>query len=160
MTLAFESLDLPERHLEEPSQVLGRAGGVNRLVSPEPKGIERRRDRIGEAALLPHLLEEARGHAAAEHDVEQVDRETPLGGLRGAFDAEAHVRLLEAPPRLQEEVLVAARTRGTLGSGARGGDSGGASPEELLDLRQALPDPDVADREITQCSPAVVSVKG
>ena len=58
---------------------------------------------------------------------------------------------------------MAARTRRALSSGARGGDSGRASPEELLDLRQALPDPDVAghrDDEVLRRVPgAVVAVQ-
>src|SRR6266542_3755049 len=64
-SFVFQPLELPQRHLQESREVLRGAGRVDRLVSAQPEGVERRGDRRGEPALLPHLLEEPRGHPAA-----------------------------------------------------------------------------------------------
>ena len=61
-------------------------------------------DRVGQPALLAHLLEQPRGGRAAEDRVEHAQGEAPLVGARNARAAEADVELLgvlvvEADPR-------------------------------------------------------------
>ena len=51
-------------------------------------------DRVGEPALLPHLLEQARRHAAPERGVHDQEREALGIAAREAVRAEADVRLL------------------------------------------------------------------
>src|SRR6266542_4926896 len=162
-SLVFQALQLPQRYLKESREVLRGAGRVDRLVSAQPEGVERRGDRIGETALLPHLLEEPRRHPAAQNDVKQVGCETVVGGLRGPFDPQAEMRLAQTPARLQEQILVASRPRDApLARGIRDG-AGGPSAEKLSDFREAFADPHVTrDRNNEVVGPvlrAVVTVQ-
>ena len=82
-----EPHDLGHR-VEARARVDGEVPGVG--VGGEPGG-----DRVDEAALLPHVLEEARGHAAPEHGIEDVGREAVGVGLRIGGSAQAEVDLLQ-----------------------------------------------------------------
>ncbi len=59
--------------------------GVHRVVGE---------DRVREPALLPHLLEQTRGHPAADRVVHQPEGESPWVAAREARDPDADVRLL------------------------------------------------------------------
>ena len=54
-------------------------------------------DRIGEAALLAHFLEQARGHAAADDIGEDMRGILILIGVGHALEADDDMSLLEAP---------------------------------------------------------------
>jgi hypothetical protein len=54
-------------------------------------------DGIGKAALLPHLLEEARAHATTQRAVENTEGEPAVVRARDAGHAENEIRLLGRP---------------------------------------------------------------
>src|ERR1700682_1414771 len=76
--VGHDALELVVEDLEQLRNALGRRAGIDReragLLERRPVGV----DGVGEATLLAYLLEEARGHPAAEDLVQDGER-IPVG---------------------------------------------------------------------------------
>ena len=84
-----------ERGARDLAGVLGGRAGVEAEQAAVGKSPVERIDRIGEAALLAHFLEQARRHAAAGRRGEDMGGVVVGGGDRAALESDDDVRLLE-----------------------------------------------------------------
>ena len=90
-----QAVELGAHDVERLLDALGRGGAVHRQRARLLERAAVREHRVGEAALLAHLLEEPRAHAAAEHLVDDREREAVGIVAPQRASAEHHVRLLE-----------------------------------------------------------------
>ena len=106
-----EPVELAAHDVERLVDPLGRGGAVHRQRTGLLERAAVREHRVRQAALLAHLLEEPRAHPAAEHLVD--DREREAIGVVAAQRAgpEHDVRLLERAVDARELLGVPCRRR-------------------------------------------------
>src|SRR6058998_1668151 len=123
--------ELLEDRLENLGEVRRVARGIDVERPRVDVRLDARMDRVDEPLALPHLLEEARGHAAADHVVQDEQGVTLRRRVVQAREAHDDVDLLE---RLVDDVDPGLHQRGRVRARChRAGEAVEAAPEEVDD---------------------------